>query len=143
MNRTNGAANGVKKYRKVLLGRKSDLLSGLRGKRDALTAAGSTALEDLAPELHDQFITLQLNQLDSLQLKLIEAALARMDCKNYGVCEDCGEAISPKRLDAIPWAVHCIACQELLSAVSDESEAVSRYVRGSPLKPAQAARSAT
>jgi DnaK suppressor protein len=119
MNRANGTANGVKKYRKVLLGRKSELLSGLRGKRDTLAARGSAALEDLAPELNDQFIALQLNQLDGLQLKLIEAALGRIDGKNYGVCEDCEEAIAPKRLEAIPWAVRCIACQELFSAASD------------------------
>lgn len=119
MNSANGATNGVRKYRKILLGKKLELLSALRVKLDTLAAGASPTLEDLAPELHDQFIALQLNRLDSLQLKLIEAALGRMDGKNYGVCEDCGEAIAAKRLEAIPWAVRCIACQELLSAASD------------------------
>jgi DnaK suppressor protein len=119
MKQTNGATNGARKYRKVLLGKKSELLAALRGKLDTLAAGGSATLEDLAPELHDQSIALQLNQLDSLQLKLIEVALSRMDRNNYGICEDCGEAIAPKRLDAIPWAVRCIACQELLSAEPD------------------------
>ena len=121
MNRANGASYGVRRYRKVLLGKKSELLSALRGKLDTLAAGGSAAIEDLAPEMHDQFISLQINQLDSLQLKLVEAALGRMDSKTYGVCEDCGEAIPAKRLDAIPWAVRCIGCQEISSAASDES----------------------
>jgi DnaK suppressor protein len=30
----------------------------------------------------------------------------------YGRCEKCGEEISEKRLDALPFATHCIACQE-------------------------------
>lgn len=121
MNKVNGAASGVRTYRKALLGKRSELLSALRGNFDTLAAAGSKALEDLAPESHDQTIALQLNQLGSLQLKLIEAALGRMDCNSYGVCEDCGEALSAKRLEAIPWAVRCIPCQELFSAASDAS----------------------
>ena len=32
----------------------------------------------------------------------------------FGECLNCGEEIQAKRLDAIPWAPHCIRCQELL-----------------------------
>ena len=116
MHKANGSTNGVKKYRKVLLGKKAELLSGVRGKLDSLAAGGPTTLEDLAPVMHDQFIALQINHLDGLQLKLSEAALGRLDSKDYGVCVDCGEAISGRRLEAIPWAVRCIGCQEIFGA---------------------------
>ena len=35
-----------------------------------------------------------------------------MDADQFGICIGCEEEISPKRLAAIPWASHCIACQE-------------------------------
>ena len=46
-------------------------------------------------------------------LKLIEEALGRLAEGTFGECINCGEEITPKRLDAIPWAPHCIRCQEL------------------------------
>lgn len=39
-------------------------------------------------------------------------ALARLDAGEYGVCTDCGESIPAARLQAQPFAVRCIACQE-------------------------------
>ena len=30
----------------------------------------------------------------------------------YGVCLHCEEDISPKRVNAVPWAAYCIKCQE-------------------------------
>ena len=32
----------------------------------------------------------------------------------YGICVDCEEPISMKRLETIPWAPRCLHCQELL-----------------------------
>ena len=46
-------------------------------------------------------------------LKLIEEALDRLTEGTFGECINCGEEITPKRLDAIPWTPHCIRCQEL------------------------------
>ena len=46
-------------------------------------------------------------------LKLIEEALDRLTEGSFGECINCGEEINLKRLDAIPWAPHCIRCQEL------------------------------
>ena len=39
-------------------------------------------------------------------LKLIEEALDRLAEGTFGDCINCGEEITPKRLDAIPWAPH-------------------------------------
>ncbi len=40
------------------------------------------------------------------------AALARLDAGDYGTCIDCGEPIPAPRLQAQPFAIRCIACQE-------------------------------
>ena len=108
-------------YRELLLVKKAELSLSLRSKLDTLTGPSGAALEDLAPVFTDQFIALRINSLDYLQLKMIEAALARIDSEKYGVCLDCGNAIPGVRLDAIPWAARCVACQELFSSDSDHS----------------------
>jgi RNA polymerase-binding protein DksA len=40
----------------------------------------------------------------------IADALARIDKGTYGTCEACGAAIAEARLEALPFARHCIAC---------------------------------
>ena len=42
----------------------------------------------------------------------VTGALGRIDAGNYGLCLDCGESISVKRLSAMPWARLCLKCQE-------------------------------
>lgn len=42
------------------------------------------------------------------------AALARLDAGDYGTCADCAEPIGAPRLQAQPFAIRCIACQERL-----------------------------
>jgi DnaK suppressor protein len=39
-----------------------------------------------------------------------ERALAKLDEGTYGICDGCGEAISPARLRAMPDSVLCVAC---------------------------------
>jgi DnaK suppressor protein len=112
-------ANGPENYRQLLLAKKADLMASLRAQIDKLAGLGGESSEDLAPVVYDQFVALQVNQLDFDQLNLIDAALERMDREDYGVCMDCGDPISNKRLRAIPWAVYCIACQERLSSSSE------------------------
>ena len=45
-------------------------------------------------------------------LKDVERALEHIDAGTYGVCERCGRPIDPDRLDARPWALLCIDCQQ-------------------------------
>lgn len=41
----------------------------------------------------------------------VTAALSRMDSGTYGICESCGQPISPERLEAIPTTTLCITCK--------------------------------
>lgn len=42
----------------------------------------------------------------------IESAIEALEAGEYGVCEDCGDKIAPRRLEAAPWARRCVACEE-------------------------------
>jgi RNA polymerase-binding transcription factor DksA len=48
------------------------------------------------------------------QLQETEAALARVDDGSYGLCGHCGEPIAPERLEVVPSARYCVACQARL-----------------------------
>jgi DnaK suppressor protein len=122
MKKANGPASGLENYRQLLLARRTDLMASLRAQLNTLSGPGGESSEDLAPVFYDQFVALQVNQLDFDQLNLIDAALERMDREDYGVCMNCGDPISTRRLSAIPWALHCIACQERLSTASDSAQ---------------------
>ncbi len=66
---------------------------------------------DDAGQLLDAERTLSLVNHAREQLDLVEAALARMDAGSYGLCADCGQAIDPRRLAALPSARYCLADQ--------------------------------
>jgi len=53
----------------------------------------------------------RLSSVERLELIRIEAAMARIDEGGYGTCAVCGTAIEPRRLEALPWAVRCAACE--------------------------------
>ena len=46
------------------------------------------------------------------ELRDINRALARVDAGDYGICLNCGEAIEPRRLEALPYAELCVSCAE-------------------------------
>ena len=48
----------------------------------------------------------------ALPVAQIDEALKRIQKNEYGLCANCQEEMLPKRLDAVPWTKHCIACQE-------------------------------
>jgi DnaK suppressor protein len=67
----------------------------------------------------DQILSLidRENRLTHLQrsaerYRLIDQALERIEDGEYGVCQECEEKISAKRLQAIPWAAYCVSCQD-------------------------------
>jgi DnaK suppressor protein len=49
-------------------------------------------------------------------LREVEAALGRLSAGTFGICAHCEEAITRKRLQAIPWAAYCVSCQEKAEA---------------------------
>jgi DnaK suppressor protein len=45
-------------------------------------------------------------------LLLVQEAIGRIKSGEYGLCVACQEEVQVKRLEAVPWARHCIECQE-------------------------------
>ena len=129
MKRAKAAVEGAVKpaaYRRVLLEKRQNVMAGLGIKFDTLAKMGRVAEEDQAQLSHDEFISLRLNSLDYVQLKLIEEALDRIEAGDYGVCLSCEEPIPAKRLQALPWAKYCVTCQQSLANLQDDAGAASK-----------------
>lgn len=67
-----------------------------------------------ASQVFDQQRDLALRDRAIQQLAQVEAALTRLDDETFGRCTRCGREIVPARLEALPWAAHCIECQTAL-----------------------------
>jgi DnaK suppressor protein len=73
-----------------------------------------TALDDGDWSIVDLSEDISLRQLGTHRQTLlkIDEALRKLAEGTYGICEDCGEPISKERLKVLPFATHCIDCQE-------------------------------
>ena len=58
-----------------------------------------------------EFLFSQSNN-ERFLLQLVEEALKRLDSGGFGECVHCGGEMQQKRLEAVPWARHCVPCQE-------------------------------
>jgi DnaK suppressor protein len=59
-----------------------------------------------------EHIEVALIQMKGETLQRVREALVRLDAGEYGYCAECGGEISTQRLQALPFAVRCRACEE-------------------------------
>jgi DnaK suppressor protein len=93
--------------------------------RDAITSLEDIRKEGSAVVELDQARTGRLSRMDALQLQAmatagreraqielrrIDAALARIEAGTFGECVECGEEMAPGRLAAHPAAALCLEC---------------------------------
>jgi RNA polymerase-binding protein DksA len=64
-----------------------------------------------ASQVFEQQRDLALRERAEGQLELVDAALQRLEDGTFGTCLRCAKPIAPERLEALPWAAHCITCQ--------------------------------
>ncbi len=69
---------------------------------------------DMAVESYTKEFLFGKSSGDRYILQMIHEALERIEDNTFGICVNCENPIQPKRLEAVPWARHCIQCQGLL-----------------------------
>lgn len=67
---------------------------------------------DLASSEEAQSMNLRLRDRERVLLRKIDKALKKIADGTYGTCEECGEPIGIKRLEARPVTDLCIQCKE-------------------------------
>lgn len=96
--------------------------------RDSITIEPSADPADATQQTVEREMATRKLDRDAKIVRDIRAALARLKAGEYGVCAHCEEAISPRRLSAVPWAALCIHCQEEAdgSAIDDVDRGFER-----------------
>ncbi len=99
---------------------REELLARKREYEEELTRVYGEKFFDEVQDAGDQALTSTMEALSSslqdskvAEYHRIVKALAMLDEGTYGICVDCGEPISEKRLKSYPDATRCIACQEV------------------------------
>ncbi len=106
-------------FRELLMDKRHELLGDMAHLRnDALRqgssgeGGGSSAMPihmaDIGSDTWEQELTLGLIENERLLLREIDAALARIADKTYGICLGTNKPITKARLRAKPWAKYCI-----------------------------------
>src|SRR5579862_9684245 len=102
-------------YKKKLATRREELLKTIARTEEEGRAADDDPTVDLADKAANsytkEFLFGQTNT-DRSMLQLIDEALQRIRTGAYGTCVECEEELQQKRLEAVPWARHCVTCAE-------------------------------
>jgi DnaK suppressor protein len=115
MENTSLKKKDLKRFREILLSKKAELL---RNAQKTLTEDMTLDADDLPDEMdlasseYLQSFTFRLRGREKTFLKKIDHALKKIEDGNFGVCEECEEPISLKRLEARPETTLCIRCKE-------------------------------
>jgi len=100
----------VEKMKKQLEKRLRELNKEARTIDADLHKPGDPDFEERAVEIEGEEVLEGIGQVVLDELGQIQSALSRIEAKTYGVCVNCGEAISAKRLELVPYAAKCIKC---------------------------------
>jgi DnaK suppressor protein len=105
-----------KVYKNRLLEMRARLRGDISQMADAALQNGARAggmpihMADLGSDANEQEFTLSLMENEEDTLGAIESALEKLEDGSFGRCEQCEGQIAKLRLEAIPYASHCIKC---------------------------------
>ena len=106
----------TEKFKDLLLQRKNSLLETLETENQAAdtveldqSKVGRLSRMDA---MQAQAMSQETKRRHQLELIQIDAALQRIESNEYGICFECDEEISEKRLEITPSATLCIQCAE-------------------------------
>jgi DnaK suppressor protein len=80
-------------------------------KRDATQSHSGDSAEQAQERENDEVVDAIGNET-AQSIRVIQAALARIEDGTYGECAGCGEDIGQARLEAVPEATRCVNCAD-------------------------------
>ena len=101
----------LNRYEALLTAKRDEIAGKPRRREDLWIVQSNEQIETVQLAGEREFAVRTLERETKVRTQ-IEAALRRIDDGEFGICLDCEEPISPKRLAAVPWASYCLKCQE-------------------------------
>lgn len=101
------------RFKKILLKEREQIVGEVKQTYVSSQEVGQDGIQDIGDEaanIYNKQILLSLNENERLRLQEVDEALDRIKGSTYGICEECGEPISLKRLEVRPVAKYCVAC---------------------------------
>lgn len=105
----------LKLFRDKLLQKKKEILEAYRKNMTYGMEADGEGAQDIADKASNSYakeFLFSLSNSERETLQLVDEALGRIDERSFGFCASCEGEMDKKRLEAIPWARHCLPCQE-------------------------------
>jgi DnaK suppressor protein len=102
-------------YKKKLTTRREELMKTIARTEEEGRQADDDPTVDLADKAANSYtkeFLFGMTNTDRTILNMIDEALKRIKASEYGMCMNCQDEMQQKRLEAVPWAKHCISCQE-------------------------------
>jgi len=109
----------IAKMKQTLIERRERLLSHESSSIPESTDTREGDDIDQAGSAYEQEMAFIMKNREIEELKNISEALQKIDSKEYGECEECGDKINIKRLKAMPFVKYCVKCQ---SQIESEEE---------------------
>jgi DnaK suppressor protein len=103
-----------KSFRDKLLQKKREIVEAYNKNVNYGKEADGEGAQDIADKASNSYtkeFLFSLSNSERDQLQQVDEALARLSGGHYGFCVVCQEEMDRKRLEAVPWAKHCLDCQ--------------------------------
>lgn len=94
-----------------LLSQRDKLISDIQLLKESLLGEVDVDLDEGDPDVVEREKSAALLSTLEASLASVEDALRAIDRGTYGICERCGKAIPPERLEVKPDATMCVSCQ--------------------------------
>jgi DnaK suppressor protein len=101
----------VAAYRQMLESKRSELIASHHNPEAIVIEKVPDSIDEMVLASQRDIAIDALNR-KAQHLSQVSDALLRLDEGSYGLCLECGTAISERRLNALPWAALCLTCQE-------------------------------
>ena len=102
----------INRYKALLTAKLHEILGRSRHRED-IWIVESNDLVETVQLASDRELAIRTLERESKSLMQVDAALKRIDHDEFGICLECEEPISTKRLAVVPWAAYCLQCQQL------------------------------
>jgi DnaK suppressor protein len=101
----------LKDYKKLLEVKRNELIRGIGDRGEIYIEKAADEVDGIQLAMNRELAICNLDRATAL-LRHVTAALVRIEEGDFGNCLLCEEEIPDKRLKAVPWAAHCVSCQE-------------------------------
>lgn len=79
-------------------------------------------VDEFGSENYSQEFQIDMIENEEKILRQVYDALERIESGDFGTCENCNQAIPERRLEILPYARYCVACQRIMEESEEKDQ---------------------